>query len=53
MKKVVSILFVAMFFVSCTKETSDDTDKYNQEKLNQIEAVDGKKIKRPGSGGGN
>mgnify|MGYP003638660886 CR=1 FL=1 len=48
MKKVVFALLFIVAVSSCTNDSIEEEDS-----LNQIESVDGSKIKRPGSGGGN
>lgn len=48
MKKVVFALLFIVAISSCTNDSVEEQDT-----LNQIESVDGTKIKRPGSGGGN
>ncbi|WP_161598180.1 membrane lipoprotein lipid attachment site-containing protein [Maribacter flavus] len=49
MKKVVFALGLLAVLSACTEEDSNK----DYEELNQIQSVDGSKIKRPGSGGGN
>ena len=48
MKKVLFALLFVVAISSCTNDSIEEEDQ-----LNQIESVDGSKIKRPGSGGGN
>jgi hypothetical protein len=48
MKKFFALMAVMFFVASCsTESTSEEDGLYD----NQIESVDGKKIKRPGNGG--
>ncbi|WP_155941562.1 membrane lipoprotein lipid attachment site-containing protein [Maribacter sp. Hel_I_7] len=48
MKKVVFALLFIVAVSACTNDSIEEEDT-----LNQIESVDGSKIKRPGSSGGN
>ena len=55
MKKVVVVLALMAMTISCTSESVQDQEELNKTEevetpSNQIESVDGSKIKRPGSG---
>ena len=55
MKKIIICLSVIAVMAACTKEDIAENDEFQIEErvelpTNQIEAVDGTKIKRPGSG---
>lgn len=58
MKKVVLVVFATGLFLACGKDSLTEQEELAQQEskvekpTNQIESVDGEKIKRPGSGGG-
>jgi len=51
MKKVIAALCMLTFLTSCVKSDPNDETLEEQLTTNQIESVDGTKIKRPGNGG--